>query len=140
MCVLLDIQSSPPDGPVPPRTTINLVLIFLFLFPSLPVSSFPPLFIHRPYADGDTPTSHDHPHVAHRCARSPSSYSEALTTTNLLHTISPRPAFLRHAVPGFDGLMPEGRRAPWKYLPRPGAHLSVTFGSSLAPAAVRAPL
>jgi len=36
--------------------------------------------------------------------------------------------------------MPEGRRAPWKYLPRPGARLSVTFGAPLAPAAVRATL
>jgi monolysocardiolipin acyltransferase len=34
--------------------------------------------------------------------------------------------------------MPEGRRAPWKFLPRPGARLSVTFGAPLSPAAVRA--
>ncbi len=34
--------------------------------------------------------------------------------------------------------MPEGRRAPWKYLPRPGARLSVTFGAPLSPAVVRA--
>jgi monolysocardiolipin acyltransferase len=39
---------------------------------------------------------------------------------------------------GFDKLMPEGRRAPWKFLPRPGARLSVTFGAPLSPAAVRA--
>ena len=36
--------------------------------------------------------------------------------------------------------MPEGRRAPWKYLPRPGAHLSVTFGAPLPHATVRAAL
>ncbi|KAH9987961.1 hypothetical protein BJV77DRAFT_1061507 [Russula vinacea] len=30
----------------------------------------------------------------------------------------------------------EGRRAPWKFLPRPGARLSVTFGAPLSPAAV----
>jgi monolysocardiolipin acyltransferase len=36
--------------------------------------------------------------------------------------------------------MPEGRRAPWKYLPRPGARLSVTFGAPLARASVRANL
>lgn len=34
--------------------------------------------------------------------------------------------------------MPEGRRAPWKFLPRPGARLSVTFGAPLSPAVVRA--
>jgi monolysocardiolipin acyltransferase len=34
--------------------------------------------------------------------------------------------------------MPEGRRAPWKYLPRQGARLSVTFGAPLSPAVVRA--
>ena len=41
---------------------------------------------------------------------------------------------------GFDKLMPEGRHAPWKYLPRPGAHLSVTFGTPMSPAVVRAAL
>jgi monolysocardiolipin acyltransferase len=34
--------------------------------------------------------------------------------------------------------MPEGRRAPWKFLPRQGARLSVTFGAPLLPAVVRA--
>jgi monolysocardiolipin acyltransferase len=34
--------------------------------------------------------------------------------------------------------MPEGRRAPWKFLPRQGARLSVTFGTPLSPAVVRA--
>ena len=34
--------------------------------------------------------------------------------------------------------MPEGRRVPWKFLPRPGARLSVTFGAPLSPEAVRA--
>ncbi|KAF8260052.1 hypothetical protein EI94DRAFT_1612614 [Lactarius quietus] len=33
-------------------------------------------------------------------------------------------------------LMPEGRHAPWKYLPRPGARLSVTFGTPIPPVAV----
>jgi len=36
--------------------------------------------------------------------------------------------------------MPEGRRAPWKFFPRPGARLSVTFGAPLPAAAVRATL
>lgn len=39
---------------------------------------------------------------------------------------------------GFDKLMPEGRRAPWKFLPRQGARLSVTFGAPLSPAVVHA--
>ena len=34
--------------------------------------------------------------------------------------------------------MPEGRRAPWKFLPLPGARLSVTFGAPLSHAVVRA--
>ncbi len=29
---------------------------------------------------------------------------------------------------GFDKLMPEGRSAPFKFFPRPGAALSITFG------------
>jgi len=37
----------------------------------------------------------------------------------------------------FDKLMPEARHAPWKYLPRPGACLSVTFGTPVPPAVVR---
>ncbi|KAJ6627509.1 acyltransferase-domain-containing protein [Mycena sp. CBHHK59/15] len=32
---------------------------------------------------------------------------------------------------GFDRLMPEGRSFPYNYLPRPGQHLSVTFGEPL---------
>ncbi|KAF9468914.1 acyltransferase-domain-containing protein [Collybia nuda] len=32
---------------------------------------------------------------------------------------------------GFEDLMPEGRSFPYKYLPRPGAQLSVTFGEPL---------
>jgi monolysocardiolipin acyltransferase len=34
---------------------------------------------------------------------------------------------------GFDALMPEGRSFPYNYLPRPGKHLSVTFGEPLDP-------
>jgi len=33
---------------------------------------------------------------------------------------------------GFDQLMPEGRPFPYKYLPRTGAHLSVTFGDPVS--------
>jgi len=34
---------------------------------------------------------------------------------------------------GFDQLMPEGREFPYKYFPRPGVQLSVTFGDPLPP-------
>jgi hypothetical protein len=34
--------------------------------------------------------------------------------------------------------MPEGRRLPWKFFPRQGTRLIVTFGASLLPAVVRA--
>ncbi|KAH9020314.1 hypothetical protein EDB85DRAFT_1896251 [Lactarius pseudohatsudake] len=37
----------------------------------------------------------------------------------------------------FDKLVPEGRHAPWKYLPRPGARLSVTSGTPVPPAVVQ---
>lgn len=30
-------------------------------------------------------------------------------------------------ITGFEDLMPEGRKAPFKFLPRPGARLSITF-------------
>ncbi|KAJ7755613.1 acyltransferase-domain-containing protein [Mycena maculata] len=39
---------------------------------------------------------------------------------------------------GFDTLMPEGRAFPYKYLPRPGKHLSVTFGEPLDPCELEA--
>ncbi|KAL0580929.1 Lyso-phosphatidylcholine acyltransferase [Marasmius crinis-equi] len=39
-------------------------------------------------------------------------------------------------ITGFDKVMPEGRPFPYKYLPRLGAHLSVTFGKPLPTKAV----
>ena len=36
--------------------------------------------------------------------------------------------------------MLEGRRAPWRFFPRPGASLSVTFGTPLPEASVHATL
>lgn len=33
---------------------------------------------------------------------------------------------------GFETLMPEGRNFPYKYIPRPGARLSVNFGEPMA--------
>jgi monolysocardiolipin acyltransferase len=41
---------------------------------------------------------------------------------------------------GFDRMMPEGRAAPWKFLPRPRQHLSVTFGAPIPAARLRAAL
>jgi monolysocardiolipin acyltransferase len=41
---------------------------------------------------------------------------------------------------GFDKLMPEGRTFPWKYIPRVGVKLSVTFGDPLSPQVIQAAL
>ncbi|KZP13038.1 hypothetical protein FIBSPDRAFT_754067 [Athelia psychrophila] len=41
---------------------------------------------------------------------------------------------------GFDQLMPEGRAFPWKYIPRLGVKLSVTFGKPLPPEDIQAAL
>ena len=38
---------------------------------------------------------------------------------------------------GFDQIMPEGRSSPWKFFPRPGASLSITFGKPVDNAAIR---
>ena len=52
----------------------------------------------------------------------------------------PQTPFANQRPIGFDKLMPEGRRAPWRFFPRPGASLSVTFGAPLPEASVRATL
>lgn len=41
------------------------------------------------------------------------------------------PVIIPMWIAGFDSLMPEGRSFPYKYLPRPGTRLSVTFGAPL---------
>jgi monolysocardiolipin acyltransferase len=41
------------------------------------------------------------------------------------------PVIIPMWITGFDSLMPEGRSFPYKYLPRLGKHLSVTFGEPL---------
>jgi monolysocardiolipin acyltransferase len=41
---------------------------------------------------------------------------------------------------GFDRLMPEGRKFPYKYFPRPGARLSVTFGEPIPAETIQAVL
>ncbi|KAI0248525.1 acyltransferase-domain-containing protein [Lactifluus subvellereus] len=57
----------------------------------------------------------------------------------LMETPRP-PTIIPMWITGFDKLMPEGRHAPWKYLPRAGARLSVTFGAPLPHASVHAAL
>ena len=52
--------------------------------------------------------------------------------------MTPQSAYPAPRYTGFDKLMPGGRRAPWKFFPRPGARLSVTFGTPISPAVVRA--
>lgn len=41
---------------------------------------------------------------------------------------------------GFDKLMPEHRPFPWKYIPRLGVNLSITFGNPLSPEEIKAAL
>ncbi|KAG5716067.1 putative lysophosphatidylcholine acyltransferase [Termitomyces sp. T112] len=50
----------------------------------------------------------------------------------LMETLNP-PVIIPMWLTGFDKLMPEGRAFPWKFLPRYGAQLSVTFGSPIPP-------
>ncbi|KAJ6510158.1 acyltransferase-domain-containing protein, partial [Mycena vitilis] len=47
----------------------------------------------------------------------------------VLMETSALPVILPMWLSGFDTLMPEGRSFPFNYLPRPGKHLSVTFGA-----------
>jgi len=47
-----------------------------------------------------------------------------------METVKP-PVVIPMWLTGFDKLMPEGRAVPYKYLPRPGAQLSVTFGDPI---------
>lgn len=54
----------------------------------------------------------------------------------LMETIKP-PIIIPMWLTGFDQLMPEGRTAPWKFFPRPGAALSITFGKPVDNTAVR---
>jgi len=48
----------------------------------------------------------------------------------LMETAKP-PVVIPVWLTGFDTLMPEGRAFPYKYFPRPGAKLSVTFGDPI---------
>ncbi|KAJ7499244.1 acyltransferase-domain-containing protein [Mycena latifolia] len=51
----------------------------------------------------------------------------------VLMEASTMPVIIPMWLSGFDTLMPEGRSFPYNYLPRPGKHLSVTFGEPLDP-------
>jgi len=50
------------------------------------------------------------------------------------------PTIIPMWITGFDKLMPEGRRAPWRFFPRPGASLGIRFGAPLPEASVLATL
>ncbi|XP_006459960.1 hypothetical protein AGABI2DRAFT_142336 [Agaricus bisporus var. bisporus H97] len=47
------------------------------------------------------------------------------------------PVIIPTWITGFDKLMPEGRKFPYKFFPRPGAELSVTFGQPLSADSIR---
>ncbi|KAJ7162548.1 acyltransferase-domain-containing protein [Mycena crocata] len=51
----------------------------------------------------------------------------------VLMEVSALPIIIPMWLSGFDTLMPEGRSFPYNYLPRPGKHISVTFGEPLDP-------
>ncbi|KAG5644948.1 hypothetical protein DXG03_007413 [Asterophora parasitica] len=57
----------------------------------------------------------------------------------LMETSAP-PIIIPMWLTGFNNLMPEGRAFPYKYLPRPGAKLSVTFGAPLPAEQIQAAL
>ncbi|KAA1470850.1 hypothetical protein DENSPDRAFT_775253 [Dentipellis sp. KUC8613] len=57
----------------------------------------------------------------------------------LMETTRP-PVIIPMWLTGFDKLMPEGRKAPWKFLPRVGTQLSVTFGEPIPPEDIRVAL
>jgi monolysocardiolipin acyltransferase len=42
------------------------------------------------------------------------------------------PVIIPMWITGFDQLMPEGRPSPYKYIPRIGARLGITFGNPIA--------
>ncbi|KAJ7507436.1 acyltransferase-domain-containing protein [Mycena galericulata] len=56
----------------------------------------------------------------------------------VLMEASTLPPILPMWLSGFDALMPEGRAFPYKYFPRLGKHLSVTFGEPLDPRKIEA--
>ncbi|TFY69955.1 hypothetical protein EVG20_g2925 [Dentipellis fragilis] len=57
----------------------------------------------------------------------------------LMETTRP-PVIIPVWLTGFDKLMPEGRKAPWKFIPRVGTQLSVTFGEPIPPEDIKAAL
>ncbi|EPQ53267.1 acyltransferase-domain-containing protein [Gloeophyllum trabeum ATCC 11539] len=57
----------------------------------------------------------------------------------LMETALP-PTVIPMWLTGFDKLMPEGRSIPYKFLPRPGVALSVTFGKPISAEKIRSAL
>jgi len=57
----------------------------------------------------------------------------------LMETALP-PIIIPMWLTGFDKLMPEHRAFPWKYIPRLGVKLSITFGDPLSPENIQAVL
>ena len=52
----------------------------------------------------------------------------------MISATSQVPTIIPMWLTGFDNVMPEGRSFPFKYFPKPGAKLTVTFGSPLSSA------
>ena len=86
------------------------------------------------------PHSHNHPNVDHRFVLiSPIFPHNEAANRKMTHAPTPPQTLFADQRPiGFDKLVPEGRRAPWRFFPRPGASLSVTSGAPLPEASVSA--
>lgn len=64
-------------------------------------------------------------------------YSSSLDSGRIVMECKKPPVIIPAWITGFDQLMPEGRKIPFKFFPRPGAELSVTFGEPLSAASIR---
>lgn len=67
----------------------------------------------------------------------PVHYSSSLNSGRMVMESKKPPIIIPTWITGFDKLMPEGRKFPFKIFPRPGAELSVTFGEPLSAASIR---
>lgn len=55
-----------------------------------------------------------------------------LNSGRIVGSAATTPVVIPMWITGFNRLMPEGRPFPYKYLPRTGQHLSVTFGAPIS--------
>ncbi|KAF8165075.1 acyltransferase-domain-containing protein [Crassisporium funariophilum] len=85
------------------------------------------LFVHL-YGEGKVNQPNTYSKDEHGCACLP---RFKWGVGRILMEAKTQPVVIPMWLTGFDQLMPEGRRFPYKYLPRIGARLSVTFGDPI---------